>query len=92
MSLFTSIASAVVGSAAKNLLGGSKKSAAPAVPKFRASTARYMRLGLKASPAEKAEYDGSGQITSLINRHEAIMNSLRVEEGAVSGKYGSLRI
>ena len=51
-----------------------------------------MRLGLKASPAEKAEYDGSGQITSLINRHEAIMNSLRVEEGAVSGKYGSLRI
>lgn len=90
MSLFGSIATAVVGKGVSKLLSGKKKQA-ESLPKMTATKFRYSK-DLRSTPTQSAGASTSSQIDRLISRHEAIMSSFNVGEGAVSGKYGSLKI
>jgi len=83
MEIFGEIAKAVVTTGIKSFFGSSKDT--PKVPKLRVEDAPSNRgvPGIEARPpATPAQAGSTTAIATLINRHEAIMDSIDVPKGA----------
>lgn len=83
MEIFGDIAKAVVTTGIKSFFGSSKNT--PTVPQQRAgqapSSIRVLDVEANA-PADPAQAGSTTAIATLINRHEAIMDSIDVPKGA----------
>lgn len=83
MEIFSAIASAVVTTGIKSFFGSSKNT--PRVPQIRPGQAPSNRgvPDIEAGPpATPAQAGSTTAIATLINRHEAIMDSIDVPKGA----------
>lgn len=83
MEIFGEIAKAVVVTGIKSFFGSSKNT--PTVPQLRRQDAPSNRgvPGIEAGPpATPAQAGSTTAIATLINRHEAIMDSIDVPKGA----------
>lgn len=83
MEIFGDIAKAVVVTGIKSFFGSSKNT--PTVPQIRPGQAPSNRgvPGIEAgAPATPAQAGSTTAIATLINRHEAIMDSIDVPKGA----------
>ena len=93
MRLWGTIASAVIGSGAKALFGAGKTSKRN-MPSFRVTKVRGMKGRVEGTDAIATQDVSAdvGSISRLARRHEALMESFDTKEGAVTGKYGTMRV
>ena len=95
MSLFSSIASTVLTTGVKSYLGSQSDGDGVKAPRYKVtkvSGTRGVSSVTAGRPVTAPSSADVGSLERLAQKHESLMSAFSVDRGAVSGKYGSMKV